>query len=53
MELKREKLGIRIEVPDLDEIPKHFIIMAVVSLLLLGGTLYFVIMEFLGKDIFI
>jgi hypothetical protein len=53
MELKREKLGIKIEVPDLDEIPKNFILMAVFSVLLLGGTLYFVIMEILGKDIFI
>lgn len=53
MEVKRQKLGIRIEVPDTDELSKNYLTMAVVSILLLGGIMFFLIMEMLGNDIFI
>lgn len=52
-DVKRQKFGIKIEIPDFDELPKSFIYMAVASIILMAGIMFFLLMEILGKDIFI
>ena len=53
MDVKRQKLGIKIEVPQLDELPKNFLYMAIASIILIVGTMAFLVLETLGIDIFI